>query len=99
MLYICICHTVFVFYRLIFFFLMRLRPPISTRTDTLFPYTTLFRSMPGRGDRPRYRRRGRAVARAEPGLFGAVAEHNPQGAAASGCRRVPGRAKIGRAHV
>src|SRR3546814_13734527 len=23
---------------------MRLRPPISTRTDTLFPYTTLFRS-------------------------------------------------------
>src|SRR3546814_6983158 len=26
------------------FFLMRLRPPISTRTDTLFPYTTLFRS-------------------------------------------------------
>src|SRR3546814_15927580 len=26
------------------FFLMRLRPPRSTRTDTLFPYTTLFRS-------------------------------------------------------
>src|SRR3546814_10336079 len=25
-------------------FLMRLRPPISTRTDTLVPYTTLFRS-------------------------------------------------------
>src|SRR3546814_7636513 len=24
------------------------RPPISTRTDTLFPYTTLFRSRPGR---------------------------------------------------
>src|SRR3546814_5502128 len=23
------------------------RPPRSTRTDTLFPYTTLFRSMPG----------------------------------------------------
>src|SRR3546814_17975912 len=23
------------------------RPPISTRTDTLFPYTTLFRSPPG----------------------------------------------------
>src|SRR3546814_11786009 len=22
------------------------RPPISTRTDTLFPYTTLFRSVP-----------------------------------------------------
>src|SRR3546814_10339882 len=24
------------------------RPPISTRTDTLFPYTTLFRSPPAR---------------------------------------------------
>src|SRR3546814_1426361 len=28
----------------IVFFLMILRPPRSTRTDTLFPYTTLFRS-------------------------------------------------------
>src|SRR3546814_15105023 len=28
----------------IFFFLMIRRPPRSTRTDTLFPYTTLFRS-------------------------------------------------------
>src|SRR3546814_10946362 len=27
-----------------FFFLMLRRPPRSTRTDTLFPYTTLFRS-------------------------------------------------------
>src|SRR3546814_7579183 len=30
------------------FFLMIRRPPRSTRTDTLFPYTTLFRS--GAGD-------------------------------------------------
>src|SRR3546814_6466815 len=29
---------------LCFFFLMTRRPPRSTRTDTLFPYTTLFRS-------------------------------------------------------
>src|SRR3546814_1394106 len=29
-----------------FFFLMIRRPPRSTRTDTLFPYTTLFRSDP-----------------------------------------------------
>src|SRR3546814_17045319 len=28
-----------------FFFLMILRPPRSTRTDTRFPYTTLFRSI------------------------------------------------------
>src|SRR3546814_14051152 len=27
-----------------FFFVMYRRPPRSTRTDTLFPYTTLFRS-------------------------------------------------------
>src|SRR3546814_15445815 len=29
---------------LLFFFFMTRRPPRSTRTDTLFPYTTLFRS-------------------------------------------------------
>src|SRR3546814_15389835 len=29
------------------FFLMRQRPPRSTRTDTLFPYTALFRSSVG----------------------------------------------------
>src|SRR3546814_20838003 len=31
--------------RITFFFLMIRRPPRSTRTDTLFPYTTLFRSV------------------------------------------------------
>src|SRR3546814_14705428 len=30
-----------------FFLLMIRRPPRSTRTDTLFPYTTLFRSLLG----------------------------------------------------
>src|SRR3546814_1597026 len=29
------------------------RPPRSTRTDTLFPYTTLFRSQPAAGPPPR----------------------------------------------
>src|SRR3546814_13231713 len=33
-----------------FFFLMIRRPPRSTRTDTLFPYTTLFRSRGGGAD-------------------------------------------------
>src|SRR3546814_6491684 len=33
----------------VFFFLMIRRPPRSTRTDTLFPYTTLFRSAEGDG--------------------------------------------------
>src|SRR3546814_4471196 len=32
-------------YLYFFFFLMIRRPPRSTRTDTLFPYTTLFRSV------------------------------------------------------
>src|SRR3546814_20815584 len=32
-----------------FFFLMLRRPSISTRTDTLFPYTTLVRSHQSRG--------------------------------------------------
>src|SRR3546814_2637209 len=34
----------------LFFFLMIRRPPRSTRTDTLFPYTTLFRSRAGTDD-------------------------------------------------
>src|SRR3546814_7424852 len=38
----------------VFFFLMIRRPPRSTRTDTLFPYTTLFRSarLPDHGLQP-----------------------------------------------
>src|SRR3546814_1963706 len=35
-----------------FFFLMIRRPPRSTRTDTLFPYTTLFRSPAWTRNRP-----------------------------------------------
>src|SRR3546814_18878309 len=38
-LYLIHCLIIF------FFFLMIRRPPRSTRTDTLFPYTTLFRSL------------------------------------------------------
>src|SRR3546814_19904821 len=50
---VCVC-SYFVFGVLyssnlvVFFFLMIRRPPRSTRTDTLFPYTTLFRSHAGR---------------------------------------------------
>src|SRR3546814_1134753 len=36
----------------VFFFLMIRRPPRSTRTDTLFPYTTLFRSRVGKAHQP-----------------------------------------------
>src|SRR3546814_20364977 len=41
-----------------FFFLMIRRPPRSTRTDTLFPYTTLCRSDPS----PQCQRRADHVA-------------------------------------
>src|SRR3546814_16743649 len=41
----CVYHSFF------FFFLMIRRPPRSTRTDTLFPYTTLFRSSGRRSGR------------------------------------------------
>src|SRR3546814_10465343 len=36
-------------------------PPRSPRTATLFPYTTLFRSVPGRRQRPKSRHRHRGV--------------------------------------
>src|SRR3546814_7325437 len=57
-----------------FFFLMIRRPPRSTRTDTLFPYTTLFRSGRDVGHRriaPRGRRIRDAAAgeRADRGLL------------------------------
>src|SRR3546814_14739357 len=46
--YIVYVFTFFLFCLLFFFFfLMIRRPPRSTRTDTLFPFTTLFRSLSG----------------------------------------------------
>src|SRR3546814_11073644 len=44
------------------------RPPISSRTDTLFPYTTLFRSYLDIGVDPR------AIADPQPGEFLLVGE-------------------------
>src|SRR3546814_8209311 len=42
---LCVIYMVLTLcFLLYFFFLMIRRPPRSTRTDTLFPYTTLFRS-------------------------------------------------------
>src|SRR3546814_3129581 len=42
---ICVFYTFFFLVLFVFFFLMIRRPPRSTRTDTRFPYTTLFRSI------------------------------------------------------
>src|SRR3546814_3484287 len=51
------------------FFLMIRRPPRSTRTDTLFPYTTLFRSRAGR-DGPAGRASGNGRAWQPPAPIG-----------------------------
>src|SRR3546814_9642759 len=45
MSYVFISLLLCTIFRGTFFFLMIRRPPRSTRTDTLFPYTTLFRSI------------------------------------------------------
>src|SRR3546814_13082418 len=75
-------------------FLMIRRPPISTRTDTLFPYTTLFRSR---------RRREKiltvqAVIRLSP-LSCLRDVPSSFGAPAYNCGRNTADWKIGRAHV
>src|SRR3546814_11620853 len=61
------------------------RPPRSTRTDTLFPYTTLFRSAKLRGAR------GNAVTGG--GCRTAAARLHAAGAARPGSK--PGRAQVG----
>src|SRR3546814_20877886 len=43
----CCLLLICMYLRFVFFLMIR-RPPRSTRTDTLFPYTTLFRSHPRR---------------------------------------------------
>src|SRR3546814_18719472 len=61
-----------------FFFLMIRRPPRSTRTDTLFPYTTLFRSASRPpADIPRvFAAKPVAVIGASPGGFGTILAQN-----------------------
>src|SRR3546814_12660647 len=85
----------FLFLPFFFFFLMIRRPPRSTRTDTLFPYTTLFRSLA----------HARRTARRGPGDPGADG-HGGQGAAdgrhagaGAGARRQHGRGVQGAAGV
>src|SRR3546814_4055543 len=60
---------------------MILRPPRSTRTDTLFPYTTLFRSAgkTGRVIRPLPANAAATTAPAQPWPPRATAERPPRG--------------------
>src|SRR3546814_16020404 len=88
-----------------FFFLMIRRPPRSTRTDTLFPYTTLFRSRgwAGGSARPRANRADGLFVRADRrGALHACrgrfhAEPPSLGAAARKGRQAARNAQIGRA--
>src|SRR3546814_14721123 len=59
---------------LVFFFLMIRRPPRSTRTDTLFPYTTLFRSPMSDKDGKMSNWRGRGEIFLESSDFAAASE-------------------------
>src|SRR3546814_11638352 len=67
-----------------FFFLMIRRPPRSTRTDTLFPYTTLFRSrarVQVRQDRRRLgweQRRGAGPVRRDAAVAARSEEHTSE---------------------
>src|SRR3546814_17709233 len=62
----------------LFFFLMIRRPPRSTRTDTLFPHTTLFRSSDkaDRGDRCQPADFGSS----EPVMVAALVQHDLESA-------------------
>src|SRR3546814_2959331 len=61
--------------RYFFFFVMIRRPPRSTRTDTLFPYTTLFRSgigIVGVEDRTSESRSSGVAWKPSPGVWRAI---------------------------
>src|SRR3546814_15648509 len=96
----------------LFFFLMVRPPPRSTRTDTLFPYTTLFRSAlddgvesfdPGGGRPGHDLRPGRRqnLRRADE-LIGRACEGDAQMPVVAALHREAspgGEVQIGRAHV
>src|SRR3546814_18385088 len=89
-----------------FFFLMIRRPPISTRTDTLFPYTTLFRSARSLAEAAAQARDcdpvvgGGLRAALEEMRLSADALHDPEGLkerVASSLERIDAAREIGRA--
>src|SRR3546814_898836 len=65
---------------------MRLQPPTSTRTDTLFPYTTLFRSSPNRPGSSGYWAEGHCRRSAADG-WGTKWPHAPAVPTTSSVRR------------
>src|SRR3546814_5197690 len=94
--------AIFVRY-VLFFFLMIRRPPRSTRTDTLFPYTTLFRGGFGQAadrriadERHSHHRPLPVAAPAAPiARRTARIEAVPAGGDDAGCDRIPAARQCG----
>src|SRR3546814_12993417 len=98
------CFVVLVFcYTGFFFFLMIRRPPRSTRTDTLFPCTTLFRSVPDAAAGRKFACKQCQTMVTIPRPAAAVVEFDEFGDAEEPDDEPPvaprTRLKIGRAHV
>src|SRR3546814_20371558 len=89
------CCTLSLISLLVFFLLMIRRPPRSTRTDTLFPYTTLFRSLEA-PRRPVFV--AFAGGQAPPAAAKRTADHEVE-EAMSGDHHILSAVQIGRAHV
>src|SRR3546814_12433425 len=74
------------------------RPPVSTRTDTLFPYTTLFRSTRHPGQSELRARRGRVSTRgASERVFDRQGLHSTAvhgGSSANASRRNPASGRL-----
>src|SRR3546814_15364951 len=98
--FMCLCD---VSIAILLLLLMIRRPPRPTRTDTLFPYTTLFRSRRRDGSLPVGQsapRRGEPVVSAGGPLDDLAAPRcEPRGARTRSARASRARAEIGRAHV
>src|SRR3546814_3361348 len=83
-------------HKIVLFLLMIRQPPRSTRTETLFPYTTLFRS-PHRPQRhPALRRKRAGHRRAGWPHRRSATEDRGDGAAGDRRRRAPGDAALRR---
>src|SRR3546814_17599138 len=88
----------------LFFFLIIRRPPRSTRTDTLCPYTTLFRSEADPADAPEPEsapaEEASAVTKAKPSRKSAAAKpKKPASKAKAAAAGSTEGERIGRAHV
>src|SRR3546814_11997743 len=79
--------------------LMIRRPPRSTRTDTLFPYTTLFRSVAGDAAGPRRRDPHAGLAAARAARVARARSGRSAAEDRSDRTDVPGKSQVGAIHA